>query len=346
MKNTINNMKGLIIGCGSIGTRHLHNLKKIGIRDIAICDEDKKKVDDLAKKYNTKKFYDLNSALTFEPNFSIVSTYPSSHTKLASHCIAANSHVFIEKPISSDLIGVKDMLKKADTKKLKVAVGYNLRYDPGLKFVKTKLKNLEISSPLSILSEWGHNIALWKPGTNFKNHYILKKGSGIILDDSHEYDYVRWLLDDDVKSVYCQTRQMRSIKTQTESLAIMTLKFKKGVIANFVMDYIRPNYERRCHIIGEKGDMKWEYVPQYGSWKDYSAKASSTVTTSLLDNKGTRRNNFVVKSNNMYLNEIQDFIHSIIQDKKPHVDGWEGLKTLKIGVTALLSAKTNKIIKF
>src|SRR5256885_5918631 len=135
MKNTISNMKGLIIGCGSIGTRHLHNLKKIGVRDIAICDEDKKKVDDLAKKYDTKKFYDLNSALTFEPDFSIVSTYPSSHTKIASYCISVNSHVFIEKPISSNLNGFKEMLKKADTQKLKLAVGYNLRYNPGLKFI-------------------------------------------------------------------------------------------------------------------------------------------------------------------------------------------------------------------
>ena len=91
--------------------------------------------------------------------------------------------------------------------------------------------------------------------------------------------------------------------------------------------------------------MKWEYVRQHGSWKDYDAKACSTVITTLLDNK-PRRNNFPTKSNDMYLKEIQDFVHSIIQDKKPRVDGWEGLKTLKIGVSALLSAKTSKIIKF
>ena len=36
-------MKGLIIGCGTIGERHLQNLKKIGINNIAICDTDKKK---------------------------------------------------------------------------------------------------------------------------------------------------------------------------------------------------------------------------------------------------------------------------------------------------------------
>ena len=40
MKNSYNNLRGLIIGCGSIGERHLHNIKKIGVKDIAILDID------------------------------------------------------------------------------------------------------------------------------------------------------------------------------------------------------------------------------------------------------------------------------------------------------------------
>ena len=337
-------MKGLIIGCGSIGARHLHNLKSIGINNIAICDTDSKKVDELSKKYTTKKFYDLESALTFEPDFSLICTYASSHTETALSCINANSHVFIEKPLSSEINGVEKMLKRADAKKLKVAVGYNLRFDPGLNLLKSKLKNSTISNPLSIFSEWGHHIKMWRPGTNFKNHYVLKKGSGIILDDSHEYDYVRWLLDDEVHSVYCQTRKIKSIKTQTESIASMILRFKKGVIANFVIDYVRPSYERRCHIIGEKGDLKWEYTPKQGSWKEYNAKANSSVIVNILGHQ-RQQTKFLIKTNDMYRNEIKDFVNSIMKEKNPSISGWEGLKTLKIGMAALLSAKENKIVK-
>ena len=88
----------------------------------------------------------------------------------------------------------------------------------------------EIGKPLSILIKFGHNIKFWKPGTNYRNHYILKKGGGIILDDSHEYDYLGWLFDDEIKSVYCQTQKTNSIKTETESFASMILKTKKGLI--------------------------------------------------------------------------------------------------------------------
>ena len=345
MKNHLSNMKGLIIGCGSIGQRHLHNLKKIGIKNIAICDKDKKRVNELSKKYNTPKFYDLNSALSFEPDFSVICTYPNSHLQIASACIDMNSHIFIEKPISSDLRGIEMMLKRAHVKRLQVAVGYNLRFDPGLCLLKKKLMKSEISKVLSIFSQWGHNIKLWRPGTDYKNHYVLKKGSGIILDDSHEYDYIRWLLNDDVESIYCQTRKITSIKTETESLAAIILKFKKGIIANLVIDYVRPKYERTCQIIGEKGDMKWEYAVKEKNWKNYGVLANSTVTTSFVGSKSALRKNFVVKSNEMYVNEIKNFIHSVTENEKPLVDGWEGFKTLRIGMAALQSAKRNKIIR-
>lgn len=346
MKNKFCNLKGLIVGCGSIGTRHLHNLKSLGFYNIAIYDANKQTLDELSKKYNVAKFTNLNSALSiFKPDFSIICTYPSSHIKLASLCIDFNSHVFIEKPLSSNLNGIESMLKTADRKNLKVAVGYNLRFDNGLNLLKKNIKKHAIPTPLSILSEWGHNIKWWKPETNFKNHYILQKGNGIILDDSHEYDYVRWLLDDDVESVYCQTRKSKTIKTQTESIASIILKFKKGAIATFVIDYMRPYYERKCHVIGENGDFKWEFVPKTGSWKQYGAKANSSVSFRFSNHKQTKTENFDVKLNDMYVNEMKDFLNSIINNKKPFVNGWDGLKTLKIGLAALSSSKTGRVIK-
>src|SRR5215831_12906358 len=101
MKNNFN-LKGLIVGCGSIGERHLYNLKCIGIDKIAIFDKNKKRASELSRKYKVEKFHDLKSALSFNPDFSIVSTYANSHTDLALQCINTNSHVFIEKPISSE----------------------------------------------------------------------------------------------------------------------------------------------------------------------------------------------------------------------------------------------------
>lgn len=337
-------LKGLVIGGGSIGARHLNNLKILGFNDISICDTDRKKANELSKKYNVKKFYDLESALLENFDFSIICTYPQSHVDISKICIKNNSHIFIEKPISSNLQNVKSMLKKADLKKLKVAVGYNTRFDKGLIYLKNELMKSTMSTPISISSQWGQHIKFWRPGDNYKNHYILKKGSGIILDASHEYDYVRWLLNDDVVSVYCLTTTSSTIKTQTESIATIIIKFKRGTIYNLVIDYLRPHYERKCQIIGEKGELKWEYVIKKAGWKNYDVRANSKVTINFINPQKTISKNFSVKLNDMYINEMQDFIQSILENKKPLVDGWDGFKTLKISIAALESAKKNKII--
>ena len=166
------NLKGLIIGCGSIGIRHLHNLKKLGLNELAIFDIDKKLVNGLSLKYKTKKFYDLNSALSFEPDFSVICTYPNLHLEIAKQCINSNSHLFIEKPISSNIRGTENMLRKAKSKKLKIAVGYNFRFEKGLKFLKEKSVESIIDTPLSASIQFGNNIKFWRPGKNYKEHYI------------------------------------------------------------------------------------------------------------------------------------------------------------------------------
>ena len=345
MKNNYKNLRGLIIGCGSIGERHLHNIKKIGIKDIGILDINKIRVNNLSKKYSVKKFYDLDSALSFKPDFSIICTLPESHIPIASSCINSHSHVFIEKPLSSNLKGVIPMLNKAKTKKLKVAVGYNLRFDKGLCLLKQKIHEKKIGKPLLISSQFGHHIKFWRPSKDYRKHYILNKGGGIILDGSHEYDYIKWLFNTQVTSVFCQSNKLTNIKTRTESIASILLKLKNGITANLNIDYVRPDYERKCNIIGEKGELEWQFDLKRSAWSNYNQKINSKITLRSISNLPSIHFNNKINVNDMYTNEMVNFLDSIIGHKKLQVDGWEGLKTLQVGLAALESASKNKIVK-
>ena len=44
MKQKYKELRGLVIGCGSIGERHIHNLKKIGIKELGIFDINQKRL--------------------------------------------------------------------------------------------------------------------------------------------------------------------------------------------------------------------------------------------------------------------------------------------------------------
>ena len=49
--------------------------------------------------------------------------------------------------------------------------------------------------------------------------------------------------------------------------------------------------------------------------------------------------------NDMYVDESKDFLNSIIKDKKPKIDGWDGFQTLKIALACIKSSKENRVIK-
>jgi len=335
-------LNGLVIGFGSIGQRHFHNLNKLGI-EMAVCDVNKNQLKKVPEKLISKTFHALDSALLFAPDFSIICTFPDTHIDIANKCLKANSHVFIEKPISNSLIGVEKTLRYANHKKLKVSVGYNMRFDPGLNLMK-KLLQSNNSVPLSVQSQWGLHISKWHNDKNFKHHYVLKKGNGIILDDSHEYDYLRWILEDEVTHVYCQTSKMKSIKTDTESIAIINLKFRKGTIGTIMMDYVRPNYERNCHIVTEKSDLKWKFIPSSVK-RNYQTRCESIIKKTNLNSNSQIFKKFKIKINDMYTREIIHFLHCITNNNKPQVDGWEGLRTLRIGLAAIKSSRENRIIR-
>jgi len=93
-------LSGLIIGGGSIGQRHIFNLLKLGEKNISIYDNNEIVSKNISKKFNIPRFVDFESALSSNPDFCFICTFPSSHVNFSKKCLLNNSHVFIEKPLS------------------------------------------------------------------------------------------------------------------------------------------------------------------------------------------------------------------------------------------------------
>jgi len=342
MTQKIKNLRGTIIGIGSIGTRHLYNLKKLGVSDLLIVDMNSSQLPKISSDFSVKTTSDIDSSLDFDPDFCLICTWPDSHISLAKKFVKSKKHIFIEKPISNSIQLSKNFLDLSKQKKSKITVGYNMRFEPGLRLLKQKLDSMSIGKPLNILSQWGNNIKNFHHPSK-SNHYILQSNlGGVILDASHEYDYVRWLLNDKVTSVYCRVHKSNSIKTETESTASIMLNFKKGTTVNVLLDYMRPKYERSCVILGENGSLKWDFN-RGDLKKNYGTKSKSSVTLHNLKNK-QRNFSFSGYVNDMYVEEMKNFLKSIVSNSQIMCDGWDGLETLKIGLAALKSSKTNKIV--
>lgn len=326
-------MRILLVGCGSIGERHICNLRHIAAGEIMACDTDLERLSLMKKKYDIDAFTELERALKQKVDAVIVCTPPSMHIPVALAAINKNAHVFIEKPMSHTLRGVNKLIKKATGKKLVIFVGYNFRFHPGLRLVKKMLDKGKIGRVLSARAEFGQYLPDWRPLQDYRKSYTARKelGGGIILDGSHELDYMRWLLGE-VKEVSCFASKLSRLEVDTEDTAKILLKFEGEAVAGVHLDFVRRGYTRNCELVGEKGNIIWSY--EDAAVKVYSAKSRSWRT-------------FRTKAdpNDMYIEEVKHFLRCISRKEKPLIDVEDAKRTLEIALAAKRSARTGRMIK-
>lgn len=326
-------MKCLVIGCGSIGERHIKNLKNIKVGEILATDLDPKRLNLIKEKYGITVFSDMKNAFSKNPDVVFICTPPSSHIEIAYEAIKNNVHVFIEKPISNTLKGVDELIETAKKKNLLVFVGYNFRFHKGIQFVKKMIDEGKIGKILSARAEFGQYLPDWRPWQDYTKSYTAKKdlGGGVILDGSHEIDYMRWFLGD-AEYIHCFADKISDLDVETEDVAEILIKFKSGAVCEIHLDFIRPGYSRSCEIIGEKGVIIWNFSEKIVKIYESEKQNWEVVETP-------------VDVNDMYIDEIKHVLNTIQTGKKPLTNGYDGKKTLQLALAAKESAISHKLVK-
>jgi predicted dehydrogenase len=325
-------MRFLVVGCGSIGERHVRNLISLGERDILVHDSDRKRMEEIRRKYGVDVRRELGPSLD-EVDALLVCTPPVTHVPLAKMALDAGLNVFVEKPLSHTMDGVDEIVKTAKRRGLVLAVGYNFRFHPGMRKVKEKLESGLIGRVMWGRAIVGQYLPDWRPWQDYRKSYTARRGmgGGIILDGSHELDYMRWLMGE-VNSVLCFAGKLSSLEVNVEDSADILMRHEGGRVSNVHMDFIRRDYLRVCEIVGEEGTVRWSFPS--GTVELYSAR--------------TKRWRMVYAGcdpNEMYVREMRCFIRCIQGKKAPLVDGEEGRKTLKVALAAKKSAASGRTVK-
>lgn len=315
----------LVVGGGSIGQRHIRNLRALGVTDIWAYDPNLERLEQ-AREHGASSYPSIETGLANKPNAVLVCTPPYLHTSIAQQAVEAGAHVFLEKPISHTMDNVNNLLRLADEYKRVLYVAYNLRFHAGLRKLKELLDRGAIGKLLVIRAEVGQYLPDWRPTQDYREGYNVNAamGGGIILDASHELDYVRWL-GGEVERVYCAAGHLSSLEMNTEDTAAITLHLKWGVIAEVHVDCIQRGYARNCKLIGQEGTLLWDF--KTGVRLFTAAKVWHEFPLS-------------PDSNEMYRAEMRHFLACVRGEEKPLVDGTTGKRVLEIALAAKQSAAT------
>ena len=100
----------LIIGCGSIGERHLRTFQSTGRCHVIACDTRPAILADMAEKYKVETSTDWKTAMASPACTTVVICTPAPyHVPMATEVLKSGRHCLIEKPLALSLEGMDEL---------------------------------------------------------------------------------------------------------------------------------------------------------------------------------------------------------------------------------------------
>ncbi len=269
MSTTDPNRRGpiLIAGLGSIGRRHLRNLRALGWEDVVLYRTGRSTLpDDDLQGLPVER--DLERALArWRPVAVIVANPTALHLQVAVPAAEASCHLLLEKPISHTREGVDRLQAAVARSGSRVLVGFQFRFHPGLQAARRLLQEGAIGRPLAARAHWGEYLPDWHPWEDYRRSYSARAdlGGGVALTLCHPFDYLRWLLGE-VEAVSGWAGRLGDLNLEVEDTAEALLRFESGALASVHLDYLQRPPAHRLEIIGTEGTLRWDNADGAVRW--------------------------------------------------------------------------------
>jgi predicted dehydrogenase len=329
-------MRFLIAGLGSVGRRHLRNLLALGETDLVLLrsgqgtlppDPD---LDGLATER------DLTAALAFKPDGVIVSNPTALHLDVAIPAARAGCHLFLEKPLSASFDHVRELETAAKEQGVRVMVGFQYRYHPGLLTARRLLQEEAIGRPVAARAHYGDYLPAWHPWEDYRRSYSASAelGGGVVLTLCHPLDYVPWILGE-VAEISAQTGVLGGLGIDVEDTADITLRLSRGTLATIHLNYLQQPPMHRFEVIGTTGSLSWDQVDggvrvfreARRGWEVFPTPPS-------------------FERNDMFLAEMRRFVDVVRGQAEPEPDLQDGLHALRLALIAREAARQKKTLPF
>lgn len=312
----------LIVGFGSSGRRHLKLAR-------AFFPESEIKV---LTRNSSKEFVDFSDgwlnteaqAIEFRPDIGVIANPSPFHIAISLALAKIGTHLLIEKPISSSTEGVKELIELMRDKGSTLLVGYNLRFSPSLVQFRKHLLEGIIGELYSFRSEVGQYLPDWRPNVDYRKSVSANQllGGGVLLELSHELDYIRWIFGE-IAWVRSTLTKLSTLEVDVEDSAFLTLQglptaSSPSLTGTVSLDFIRRDTTRTCTVIGENGSLRWD-----GMAENISLYKAGAVNWQTIDS-------FAHSPDLTYGAEWENFVNSINGVESPRVTGEDGLRTLEI----------------
>lgn len=314
-------IKILVVGAGSIGTRHIRNLQTLGYKNLIVFDPDPKAREKISALVPSGSYQDLTAAFRKEkPSVVFICSPTNIHIKHLCMALRQGADVFLEKPLSHNFKGVEGAIKEAEKKKRVVMVACNYRFHKGWQKLQEIIAKRSFGRPIFCRVIMGYYLPGARTGIDYLRTYAAGRYGGVILDSgSHAVDYLRFL-GGEVKRGFIFASRLHLLGIKSEEVATLFLEYSNGITAAVSMDYISRKPIHRIEVITDKGFLTLDFKADILTFENDGSQKT------LYRGKGD--------SNQMFIDEIAHFLECVEKRKKTFQDLEEARKTVEVLLTA------------
>ena len=343
-------MKYALIGCGRIATNHVKAVLNNGLEFVAACDIELANIETLLAKHNLQndksiaRYADYKQMISEHPELELVAIATSSglHAEIALYCIDHGINVIIEKPMAMSMKDAEEIIRHSEAKGVKVCACHQNRFNVAVQKTRKALEDGRFGklSHGSIHVRWNRN----------KDYYTQAPWRGTWAEDGgclmnqciHGIDLLRWMMGNEVDTVYGVTRQQQHHYLEAEDVGMAVVTFKNGAVATIegTTNVYPQNLEETLYLFGEKGTVKIGGK----STNNLDVWVFADETEADKANKGLEEQTSNVYGNG-HTSLYADMIDAIKNNRKPYVDAVAGRNALEMILAIYKSMKTGLPVK-
>lgn len=340
-------LKYAIIGCGRISYNHFAAALENNLEFVAVCDLIPESMSEKVEKYqltDVKQYTDYKEMIEHEEiDLIAICTESGKHSEIALYCLDKGIHLIVEKPIALSLQEVDKMIALAEEKNLVLCACHQNRFNKSIVKIREALEAGRFGKLFH-----GAAHVRWNRG---KEYYEQADWRGTWAQDGgtlmnqciHNIDILRWMMGGDITEVMAYTDQLNHDYLEAEDLGLAIVKFANssyGLIEGTTNVYPK-NLEETLYIFGSDGTVKaggksvniieeWYFNDNLDDPEEVKEKYHENPP-----------NVYGFGHNPLYA----DVIDSIVNSRKPYIDGQAGRDALELVLAIYKSAATGQPVK-
>lgn len=277
-----------VLGYGSSGARHVSLLlNRFPKADFLV----------LSRRPSGDPRFATTSALAditrFCPEIAVVAGVATERLAMVRALPPAVRGIFIEKPLATSYDEGVQLADELTRRTALTRLGYNLRFSPSLREFRGRFTDGHLGNLVGVRVETGQYLPDWRKNRDYKATASAQKatGGGVLLELSHEIDYLRWIFGE-IESVSAWIGRQSSLDIDVEDTAHLTVGFARTTsevrpMGQVSLDFVRHDRTRRLTAICEGGSLRWDGISSRvdvqsegsASWRTVFAERSRGPTT-------------------------------------------------------------------